>query len=45
MLRKEQDELLAQTGLGTPMGTLFRSYWLPRCSRANCPRTAVRRCA
>ena len=29
MLRKEQNELLAQTGPGTPMGQLFRSYWLP----------------
>src|SRR5580704_7160474 len=29
MLRKEQNELLTQTGPGTPMGQLFRSYWLP----------------
>jgi hypothetical protein len=29
MLRKEQNNLLTQTGLGTPMGQLFRSYWLP----------------
>src|SRR6202165_5049706 len=29
MLRKEQNELLAQTGSGTAMGQLFRSYWLP----------------
>src|SRR6202049_2275014 len=28
MLRKEQNELLAQTGSGTAMGQLFRSYWL-----------------
>jgi len=29
MLRKEQNDILTQTGPGTPMGALFRSYWLP----------------
>jgi phthalate 4,5-dioxygenase len=29
MLRKDQNELLTQTGPGTPMGRLFRSYWVP----------------
>src|SRR5580692_6693205 len=29
MLRKEQNDLLTQTGPGTPGGALFRSYWLP----------------
>ena len=29
MLTKEQNELVCQTGPGTPMGNLFRSYWLP----------------
>jgi len=29
MLRKEQNDLLTKTGPGTPMGNLFRSYWLP----------------
>ncbi len=29
MLKKEQNEFLTQTGPGTPMGRLFRSYWLP----------------
>ena len=29
MLRKEQNDLLTQTGTGTPMGELFRRYWLP----------------
>jgi len=29
MLRKEQSDLLTQTGPGTPMGRMFRSYWLP----------------
>jgi phthalate 4,5-dioxygenase len=29
MLTKEQNELLTQTGPGTPGGALLRSYWLP----------------
>jgi phthalate 4,5-dioxygenase oxygenase subunit len=29
MLRKEQNDLLTQTGTGTPMGAMFRSYWIP----------------
>ncbi|MEX0752178.1 MAG: Rieske 2Fe-2S domain-containing protein [Xanthobacteraceae bacterium] len=29
MLRKEQNDLVSQTGPGMPMGQLFRSYWLP----------------
>ncbi|MEQ1574165.1 MAG: Rieske 2Fe-2S domain-containing protein [Vicinamibacterales bacterium] len=29
MLRKEQNDLLTQTGPETPMGRLFRSYWIP----------------
>jgi phthalate 4,5-dioxygenase oxygenase subunit len=29
MLRKEQNDLLTQTGQGTPGGELFRRYWLP----------------
>jgi phthalate 4,5-dioxygenase oxygenase subunit len=29
MLRREQNDLLTQTGPGTPMGRLFRSYWIP----------------
>jgi phenylpropionate dioxygenase-like ring-hydroxylating dioxygenase large terminal subunit len=29
MLRKEQNDLLTQTGPETPMGAMFRSYWLP----------------
>ncbi len=29
MLRKEQNDLLTQTGPGTAMGGMFRSYWLP----------------
>ena len=29
MLKKEQNDLVTQTGPGTPMGDLFRAYWLP----------------
>src|SRR5580765_3526937 len=29
MLRAQQNELLTQTGPGTQMGALFRSYWIP----------------
>lgn len=29
MLKPEVNELLTQTGPGTPMGELFRRYWLP----------------
>ena len=29
MLTKEQNDLLTQTGPGTPMGELFRRYWIP----------------
>src|SRR5499427_325569 len=29
MLSKENTELLCRVGPGTPMGTMFREYWLP----------------
>ena len=29
MLKREQNELLTRTGPGTPMGELFRRYWIP----------------
>ncbi len=29
MLKQEQNDLVTQTGPGTPMGQLFRRYWLP----------------
>ena len=29
MLKKEQNDLLTQTGPETPMGGMFRSYWIP----------------
>src|SRR5271155_3365083 len=37
MLRKEQNELLTQTGPSTPMGQMFRSYWLPALLAAELP--------
>jgi phthalate 4,5-dioxygenase oxygenase subunit len=29
MLRREQNEFLTRTGQGTPMGEMFRRYWMP----------------
>jgi len=29
MTTREQNELLSRTGPGTPMGDLFRRYWIP----------------
>src|SRR3984957_5438641 len=29
MLRKEQNDLLTRTSVGTPMGEMFRRYWIP----------------
>src|SRR3954470_20522336 len=29
MLRKEQNDLLTQTGPDTPLGRMFRRYWIP----------------
>ena len=37
MLRKEQNDLLTQTGPGTSMGQLFRCYWLPVLLAAELP--------
>src|SRR5437667_1035769 len=37
MLNKEQNDLLTQTGPGTPMGALFRSYWLPALLASELP--------
>ena len=37
MLKKEQNEFVTQTGPGTPMGLLFRSYWLPAVLASELP--------
>jgi phthalate 4,5-dioxygenase oxygenase subunit len=37
MLKKEQNELLTRTGPGTPMGQLFRRYWLPALLASELP--------
>ena len=29
MTTREQNDFLTQTGPGTPMGNLFRRYWIP----------------
>ena len=44
MLRKEQNDLLTQTGPGTPMGRMFRSYWLPALMAEELPENDARRC-
>jgi phenylpropionate dioxygenase-like ring-hydroxylating dioxygenase large terminal subunit len=47
MLRKAQNDLLTQTGPGTPMGAMFRSYWIPallaeELPENDCPPVRVR---
>jgi len=37
MLRKEQNELITRTDAGTPMGELFRRYWLPALLASELP--------
>ena len=37
MLRKEQNDMLTQTGPDTPGGRLFRCYWLPVLEAAELP--------
>jgi phthalate 4,5-dioxygenase len=37
MLRKEQNDLLTQTGPGTPMGEMFRRYWVPALLASELP--------
>src|SRR5438094_2408265 len=47
MLTGEQNELLCRVGPGTPMGELFRRYWIPAClaeeiPEPDCPPVRVR---
>ena len=37
MLRKEVNDLLTQTDAGTPMGELFRQYWIPAMLASELP--------
>ena len=37
MLRKEQNDLLTQTAPGTPMGQMFRCYWIPALLASELP--------
>ena len=46
-MRAEQNELLTRTGPGTPMGELFRRYWLPallaeELAEPDCPPVRVK---
>ena len=31
MLSREENDMLTETGKGTPMGELFRRFWMPAC--------------
>jgi len=47
MLKREISELLTQTGPGTPMGNLFRQYWMPallaeELPKHDCPQVRVK---
>ena len=44
MLRQEINELLTQTGPGTPMGDLFRQYWIPVLLADELPEPGSHRC-
>ena len=37
MLTREENDLLTQTGPGTPMGDLFRRHWIPACLAEEIP--------
>jgi phenylpropionate dioxygenase-like ring-hydroxylating dioxygenase large terminal subunit len=37
MLKRKQNQLLTRTGPGTPMGRLFRRYWLPALLASELP--------
>ena len=39
MLSKEENDLLCRTGPGTPMGNLFRRFWLPVALSRELPKT------
>src|SRR6266536_4918708 len=39
MLSQEENELIARVGPGTPMGNLFREYWLPALLSEELPNT------
>ena len=38
MLRKEINDLLTQTGGSTPMGSMFRQYWIPALLASELPK-------
>ena len=42
MLTREENDLLTQTGPGTPMGDLFRRHWIPACLSEEVPRPTAR---
>ena len=42
MLSKEDNELVTNTDQGTPMGELFRRFWLPVALSEELPGTGLR---
>ena len=43
-MKAEQNEFLCRTGPGTPMGDLFRRYWMPALLAEELP-IGLRACA
>ena len=41
MLTAEQNETLTRTGPGTPMGDVFRCYWMPALLSRELPGTRL----
>ena len=41
MTTHEQNELLTRTGSGTPMGEMFRRYWIPALLAGELPETRL----
>jgi phthalate 4,5-dioxygenase oxygenase subunit len=37
MLRRDENDLLCRVGPGTPMGALFREYWIPSLLPSDLP--------
>ena len=45
MLSNEDNELITNTDRGTPMGELFRRFWLPVALSRSCRGRTARPCA
>ena len=45
MLSAQDNEILCRVGPGTPMGNVFRQYWIPAIRSDELPAPTARRCA